>query len=663
MFALPDGTHEGFTVRFCDLLSDLFDIPFVAETYEWNELIEKLESRSVDFTGVLTPTEERKQVKQYLMTLPIAERQFRIFTLTGVRPIQTVEELEGRTIAFLEGTVMADIIRRTYRVSFNIVEIPHLPHGVKMLQNGEIDAIVDESPSDSVFEESDFIRSQIFFPAIHTPVSMTTANPELAPLISVVNKYITAGGEKKLLELYKSADFVYLKNKLNKSLTDEEKAYIKDLADRNATVGVAYEVDTYPITFYNKKEKEYQGIASDIVEEIGKLTDIKFANANSNVRPWAEIYEQLQTGEIPMAAELQMSATRQGRFLWCDAPYARSHYALLSRIDFPNLASHQISQHSVAIVKNSGHENIYRHLFPTNSNIREYDTTNDCLDALEKGEVDLMMGSEYALVAQSHYREKSGLKINLRLGTPLDSYFGFAKDEKVLCSIVSKAQQFVPTNDIERHWVNVVFDYSKKQAEERMFYLTGFAGVVSVILAGTLFLLQKTIRLDRIASKDGLTDIYNKRTFIELGLIQTDRMNRLGGTCFVVFFDLDNFKHVNDTYGHFAGDHVLMTIAQMVKKMIRPHDLFARYGGEEFMILMSDMEEEHIVSVVERIRQEVCRMPVVFEGKEIPITASFGIAYATPYYDLITAIKHADHALYQAKEGGRNQTVFRTTGN
>ncbi|MDR0326982.1 MAG: GGDEF domain-containing protein [Planctomycetaceae bacterium] len=663
VFTLPDGTHEGFTVEFCRLLTELFDIPFVLEPHEWNVLVEKLESQSVDFTGEMTPTEERKRAKKYVMTHPIAERQLRIFTLAGSNAIQTEAGVEGRTIAFLEGTVIPENIRKVYRVSFNVVEVPDIPHAVKILQNGEIDAFIDECTVDHALDEYAF-QSRIFFPAIYFPVSMTTANPELAPVISVINKYIVAGGGDKLFELYKDGDFVYAKNKLFQSLTDVEKAYIKDLTDRNATVDVALEIDNYPIDFYNEKEREFQGIALDILEEISKLVGIKFVNANPNGLPWADIYDKFTEGEITMMAELQKSDRRKDYFLWSDIPYARSRYALMSRIDFPNISGPQVMQHIVAAVKSSGHVDVYRNFFPNNNNLREYDTYDECLDALEKGEVDLLLGSEYVLITHVHYREKAGFKINMFLGTPLESYFGFTKNEQILCSIVSKAQQFVPTSIIEHYWTGISFDYSKKRAAKRTRNIAGFAGLVSMILLVTVFLLVRTIRLGyklrEMASKDGLTNIYNRRTFVELARNQIEHMNRTGGMSFVVIFDLDHFKRVNDTYGHIAGDHVLIAVAQMVKTMVRPYDIFARFGGEEFVILMSDVDEANTVAVVERIRQEMYNTPIEYKGRKISIAASFGIAIATPQNDLQTAIQQADVAMYQAKDGGRNQTIFHT---
>jgi diguanylate cyclase (GGDEF)-like protein len=283
------------------------------------------------------------------------------------------------------------------------------------------------------------------------------------------------------------------------------------------------------------------------------------------------------------------------------------------------------------------------------------------LDALEQDKVDLLMASEYMLITQSHYREKAGFKINLRLSTPLETYFGFNKDEEILRNIISKAQQFVQTDVIAHRWKNRSFDYSKKFAEEQVFYARIFGGVVSFLFLASLFLLIRTIRLEKklveFASKDALTDIYNRRYFMELATIHIERSFRMSSSCFVVIYDLDHFKLVNDKYGHLAGDKVLKETAARIKKTIRPYDLFGRYGGEEFILVMSDVDEKNVFNAVERLRQKICAAPVEYENLRIPISASFGISSATPPTDINEATKHADEALYRAKEGGRNRVV------
>ena len=218
-FKLSDGALAGFSKDFCALLSNLFEIDFVLELYDWDVLIDNLESGLLDFTGELTATDERMKV--YSMTLPIAERMLRIYTLTDTE-IKIETDVSGLKIGFLTGSITEESIRMKYHLSFSSVEVDNYEAAARMIESGEIDAFVEEAVSAPIFDEYDFIGSQIFFPMVYTPVSMTTANPELAPLIPVVSKYINAGGLDKLYELYHNGDYEYAKHKLNMSFTDEE---------------------------------------------------------------------------------------------------------------------------------------------------------------------------------------------------------------------------------------------------------------------------------------------------------------------------------------------------------------------------------------------------------------------------------------------------------
>lgn len=661
-FMLSEGSIAGFTKDFCDLLSELFGVSFKVKLYDWDELMEGLTSGTIDFTGELTPTEERKQI--YSMTPPIAERMLRIFTRTD-SGIKTENDVSDLKIGFLADSITADNIIKEYHLSFTCVEVENYEAAAKMIESGEIDAFVDEAVADPIFSEYGYIRSQVFFPMVHNPVSMTAADPELAPMISAISKYIEAGGLDKLYELYKNGDFKYSRNKLFQSFTIEERAYIDHLKAQGSVVAVGYEHDNYPVNFYNEKDGEYQGIAIDTLAEISRYTGLSFEPAFSKEATWADIYEKLGSGEVHMVAQLLHSEVRKDLFLWSDTPYARSYYALMSKSDYPDLEPYQVSRATVGATKESAKIDIFYELFPDHAKVIEYDTQDECLDALERGDIDLLMASEYMLLTQINYREKSGFKINIKLDAPLDSYFGFQKSDTVLCSIIDKAQQYVKTDVIEMNWTGRNFDYSKRLAEESARSLTIFLIIMFIVLIATVFILMRNVKLTKqlkeMAHNDPLTGIYNRRFFMELASFQMARSTRTNIESFIIIYDLDHFKAVNDTYGHLAGDKVLIETSQRVKNAIRPYDVLGRYGGEEFIILMTDIKEtnkDNAMHAIDRIRQEICKAPVVFEGIDISVSASFGMAYAAPFNDLATAVKYADEALYSAKESGRNRVAF-----
>lgn len=167
-------------------------------------------------------------------------------------------------------------------------------------------------------------------------------------------------------------------------------------------------------------------------------------------------------------------------------------------------------------------------------------------------------------------------------------------------------------------------------------------------------------KLEEMATKDQLTGLYNRR-YLEISLQQIvagikRRKTRLG----VLMCDMDFFKEVNDTYGHDGGDVVLAELAAILQHHVRTSDLVIRYGGEEFLILLYDIEDGTSTMVAEKVRAAVECHQFNIPGAEIQKTLSIGVAeYPDPSMSkgIWQIIKHADVALYNAKNGGRNQVV------
>ncbi len=162
----------------------------------------------------------------------------------------------------------------------------------------------------------------------------------------------------------------------------------------------------------------------------------------------------------------------------------------------------------------------------------------------------------------------------------------------------------------------------------------------------------------RLTTIDGLTQIYNKRYFVETLEREIGRAQRYRRHLSLIMFDIDHFKQINDTHGHLAGDHILRQLAATVKTRIRREDILARYGGEEFAIVLPEIDSANAVVFAEKVRALIERTVFEFEDVRIPLTVSVGVACLTP--DLGAPeelVKLADEKLYVAKEQGRNRVI------
>ncbi len=163
-------------------------------------------------------------------------------------------------------------------------------------------------------------------------------------------------------------------------------------------------------------------------------------------------------------------------------------------------------------------------------------------------------------------------------------------------------------------------------------------------------------RMKELATTDGLTGVFNRLYFQERLSKELKIAHEHDYPLSLVIFDIDHFKRVNDTYSHLIGDRVLKLVTSVVKNSIRRSDMIARYGGEEFIILFPNMDIKRAQETCEILREKIQATHLVNREVNLSVTVSFGIAnFPHNAYSEENLVKAADRALYEAKEGGRNQ--------
>lgn len=165
-------------------------------------------------------------------------------------------------------------------------------------------------------------------------------------------------------------------------------------------------------------------------------------------------------------------------------------------------------------------------------------------------------------------------------------------------------------------------------------------------------------KLDLISRTDELTQLPNRRDMqrtIEKEVTRTERTNKPFS---FIFFDIDHFKNVNDTYGHAAGDLVLKHVSSSIRSLLRKYDVLARFGGEEFLTLLPETPLEDSSVVAERFRKQIENSSVKFGDLEIKVTITLGVALYDSRLGADHSIQLADKALYEGKESGRNKVVI-----
>ena len=479
-FRDTDGKIGGYTALLCEWLTELFGIPFIPELYTWDTLLAGLDAGEVDFSGDLTANEERRKV--YYMTDPIAERMVTFFRIEGGAPLSEIAASRPLRYAFLEGTTNIDDIISSHDdgISYDLLYVRDFTQAYAMLKSGEADAFFCEHVAKAYFDGYGDVVSKNFFPPCFSPVSMSTPNPELKPIIDIVQRALKNGGGDYLAEMYNHGESDYLRHIVSAKLTAEEQAYIRD----NPVIPYVTQYNNYPMSFYNENENQWQGIAFDLLYEIGELTGLSFELAHGDeLVKWPDLLEMVENGEAAFVTELIRTEERIGRFIWLDTTLASEYLTLVSEEDLRGVRLNEVKNFTVGLIRNTAQTQAFERWFQSHDKIVEYDDTRDALMGMRRGEVELVMSSTSNLLVMTNYLELTGFKANIVFDDTLqESTVGFNVNEDVLRSIMDKALAHIDIKATSDKWKNRSFDYRYKLIEAQRPWLIGATGLALIIL-------------------------------------------------------------------------------------------------------------------------------------------------------------------------------------
>jgi diguanylate cyclase (GGDEF)-like protein len=208
------------------------------------------------------------------------------------------------------------------------------------------------------------------------------------------------------------------------------------------------------------------------------------------------------------------------------------------------------------------------------------------------------------------------------------------------------------------------------EKQQNIIYMIGAGVLLALLFAGFFFRLYRTKRqlnleleaayyeLERIATKDPLTNLSNRRDMLEKIEAEIKRFERTQRPFTVIISDIDHFKAINDNYGHDGGDFILKHISDLVRETIRKQDIVARWGGEEFLFVLPETDIAGGKIIADKIRTKLEEFVFDFNNQKIPVTMTFGVSAYYSSEDIDDTIKRADTALYKGKETGRNKVVL-----
>lgn len=435
----------------------------------------------------------------------------------------------------------------------------------------------------------------------------------------------------------------------SQSLTLEEKVFI----EQSEPYAVAIIDGHAPYQYVDQKTGEYRGIAVDLLNYISQKTGLQFEFIAVN--SWDEALQCIEEGKVQIIAEMPYDYDFAAeRNLTITRSYALSPYVLIAKEAFPGPSSDQ----RLALVDINAYSDGYYI-----GNVIRYSTTEECIEAIRSGEADYtyvdLYTVQYYLDADYH-----------RFGFTPQSYephsvcFGIAKPTPYeLLSILNKSINQLSATDMQ----NIITPNVNPPRDITIIDVILAHPLQSLVLIGAVGLLMACLlifllwRKEKIsqalrmkAMEDGLTHLYNATACRKLVTHKLAEMKPTQSGAFLIM-DMDNFKEINDQFGHHARDVVLQSFAAMLRNTLQGDEIIARIGGDEFVIYLESIkQEENLLSICDRICTQARSICI----GEHHITISIGAVVSQAKDDYDTLYKLADKALYESKHNRKDRFHF-----
>ena len=496
-FLRQNGSIGGFAPLLSEWLSKVFEIEFYLQLFDHYGLNHGISNQTIDFSGDFIPPES--DMHHFYVSYPIAERSALVFMYTGRGlNLQCERDVNGLRVGIMPCMATVNTIELYFpHLDFDVVQTACFSSAAEMLMSAEMDIFVTENIFYFHFDQHDGITQVDIFTLVYTPVSVTTGNTQLEPIIEAFDKFLRAGGRGDIYSLYLQGMQEYTRYSLHSLLSNDEREFLNRLRETGETVRVGFESTDYPISFFDTSAGRFQGIAVDLLYEIGSLTGLEFEVVVNQHTTWEEMLVMLETGDLAILSNLLYTPERADRFLWTDYPFFTTYHVLVSRVDFHRIARHQLPQYRVGTMRDSAYAELYQTWFPDSENLFLYDDMLLALDALSHGRVDLVMGTDNTLLLHRHHRGRAEFVVNLRFASPANSYFGLNLEEELMRSIISTAQLFVDIEPITEFWENRWIVYELQFVQERAFYIALLAVLLAIALLTVIILWFKKRKLSR----------------------------------------------------------------------------------------------------------------------------------------------------------------------
>ncbi len=653
---LENQQPAGYLNTLFEYVASSLNIKYKRNTnFSFASSIRALQNREVDLLNDYSSSGKNRA--SILHTKPVLTIPFvAVGHTTEGDSIRSVKSLQQKTLVMVTGFQQTKTIQQRYP-HLKMILVDSIDLAYRKLRNKEADYYIDNATHAGYYLNSQMISDLKIvgeFSAEETGVlELRFAIGSNRPLLhSAIEKALNAidyGDIQKLRNQWMNN----MSTKVTLQLTEAEQKWLDD----HPEIRLASDSAWLPFETINKKG-EHIGIAADYMQLIEQRLGINFIT--SPVKPWKDITEMVKNRELDLFSCAMKTETRT-LYAQFTKPYVNNPMVIATKDTVGYVDGIKgLLEKTIAIENGYASHDLLKTKHPELQLQPHTDTLSSVL-AVSKGQAFAYIGTIANLSHMLRTHGITNIRISGQVPYSFDLSMGVRSDWPELVPILQKALNSISLqekNTILQKWIGIDI---KQELDYSLVWQ--IAGIVLFLFLSILYwnlLLNKKVRdrtsqLQHQAQFDALTDLPNRvLAFDRLSqlILKSQRSGKLSA---LLFLDLDDFKKINDTMGHDAGDFLLIEAANRLRNTLRNNDTVARLGGDEFIIICGDLEQANDVGPLAKNLINKFREAFIHDGRELRVTASIGIAiYPNDGETPTQLLQNADIAMYHSKQQGRN---------
>ena len=652
-----DGEAQGYSVDMVKLLAKEIGIKVeFVNGYSWSELLREFDKGNIDLMHAMS--KDKQRAAKYSFSKPYMPWRLSYFVRRSEFNKPMPKDFAGKKIAAGKDWSTTALLKKMYPKA-EIIEYKNTAAIIDALSTSKVDISIDNA------QAVEYILSEnIITNVVHAGYITLTGKGDNSlhfvshkhdpQLVALFDKAYNVLSINDKLTLQKK----WFKISENIQLSDEEQAYLK----KKQVITMCIDPSWMPYEKFDTNG-EYVGMTADFYKLFQKKLGIEFRPIKT--KSWSESLEAAKQRKCDIFS-LAMETPERKKYMNFTKAYLSIPLVLATKLnvtffdDFSYLKNKKIG-----IVKGYAFNELIRKKYP-NFLIVDVANLNEGLQRVANGELFGCIGTMASVGYLFQKNFVGELKIAGKFDEKWELGIGVRNDDPLLWSILEKTIQHISPKDR-----NAIFSkYIAIKYERNMDYVLLFqilAAILFIVAIGfyqnrrlsqsnkQLHLLQK--KLQNQANRDPMTHLYNRRYFHEIAAKLFEISKREKHIMSIVMIDIDNFKSINDTYGHSVGDSVIKNLANLLSIHTRSSDIVTRFGGEEFVILLPNTNLIGAQRIASKIK-DIVENYIIELNDEQKVMFTISIGISTIHQDdknIEDSLQRSDKALYRAKESGKNK--------